>query len=1030
MDAPLTARDSELIEQFCRDHPTKLLVFVLTDVVESMDLKSQLGDAPALALMQQHERLLDEALREIPDAQRFDPKGDGYLLVFLNPSDAIRFALRSLALHREARAEQPLLPHFRVGTHLGTAMTDMLESAGGSESTIHDVRGLHVDTAGRVRDLAAADQILCSRAVFDDARHVLRGVEIPGVDTLTWLVHGPYVVKGRDETLEICEVGEAGAAPLARPVGGAKAWPAARSEEELGWRPAAGVTIPGTNWELQQRLGEETPTAGEGGGQSAGQGNGHSNGHSAGQSAGRPRFRGEFGEIWKARNPQSHAVAAFKFCFKTKWVKVLKREARLLQKLGDRLHPGLVRVQDVTVGERPPHYLQMEYVEGPTMEEWLATDPPLRARLDVMAEVAEALATAHAEGIYHRDIKPGNILLARQPDGSVRAKLSDFGLGAADDPELLKSLRLSTVEGIVGTWDYIAPEARTAGAVYTAQSDIYSLGLTLYQVVTGNLDRPLPPDWTNNIQSPFLRKLIVRSMMDRPRERWPSANMVADGLRRDEAAVAPPADAANGAEPQTTPSGYRPLAPKRYRKTAPDEQEESAGELGDGAEQDGWEAPGAGQADGNGAERKESRLQRPKLVKIDPDVPVIRIDVDPNGSPYLGYVKVVDIFGRKTDEPPPDAPKAAPAAAAVDAAPAPETGATSAEGATPDAAKADAAKVDGPPAQPAFAIPGPPAAAVAETFARPARPIPEKRMFRVADLRQDPDSPVVDLFSGLGPKQLGVLRHCARIESYGKGQLIHRIDEPADGLSVIVDGGVEIFYETADGECILAELGPNDIFGEVGLLLDTKLHIDSARAMQATVISKMPFDPVTTIAKYAQPEESITFLTNLMTLMRRRLDFSNALPAAKTKDSWHSYQHRRIWGDEYVKRIRREFELAGLFKSGVKRRLQAGEYLLHKGERATEFYYILKGSIAVLDGDGGKVEAILNAPCIAGEDEFFTDTPRVTSIQVRTPLAYSTFDFNQFNALFKKNPQGAVKMIQAALHLLALTIMRRQRLGS
>ena len=220
----------------------------------------------------------------------------------------------------------------------------------------------------------------------------------------------------------------------------------------------------------------------------------------------------------------------FKFCFKRDRVPALKREARLLKRLRKYAHPSLVEVYDVTEGDRPPHFLEMEYVEGPSLAEWLADGPPRTERLEVLAQIADALDTVHAAGIYHRDIKPSNILLTRREDGKLLAKLADFGLGAAEDTELLRSIQASRVEGVAGTWDYLAPELRD-GNPATVQTDIYSLGVTLYQIVTGGLERPLTADWEVHLDSEVLCDDVRRCVARDPGDRWPRAGELATALR-------------------------------------------------------------------------------------------------------------------------------------------------------------------------------------------------------------------------------------------------------------------------------------------------------------------------------------------------------------------------------------------------------------------------------------------------------------------------------------------------------------------
>ena len=480
----------EELERFRRSHETLVLTIFFSDLVGSTRLQTELGNLRAAELVQKHYALMRDVLAGF-DGREIKTAGDSMLIVFAAPSEAVKFALHAQRTLRERRQSEPDLLPMRVGVHQGQVVLEMDRGGTG----VADVYGLQVSTAARIMDLAQGDQILLSRAVFDDARAILSKDDFPGFPPLAWRNHGLYCFKGVEDSHEVCEVGEEGAALLVPPPESAKGWPAERSAEELGWRPASGVVVPESNWLLTEKLGE-----------------------------------GAFGEVWKAFNLSDKSFQVFKFCFKRDRLPALKREARLLKRLRKYSHPSIVEVYDVTEGERPPHYLEMEYVEGPSLRDWLAAAPPLADRLEVVAQIADALDTVHAAGIFHRDIKPANILLTRREDGALRAKLSDFGLGAAQDPEFLKSISTSRVDGVVGTWDYISPEVRHGGKA-SAQSDIYSLGLTLYQIAVGDLDRPLTGDWETQLSSGILREDIRRCVCQAPGDRWSHAAELAQALR-------------------------------------------------------------------------------------------------------------------------------------------------------------------------------------------------------------------------------------------------------------------------------------------------------------------------------------------------------------------------------------------------------------------------------------------------------------------------------------------------------------------
>jgi len=485
------------LEEFRAAHETRVLTIFFSDLVGSTRLQSDLGNLRATEIVGRHQSVVRQLLLGF-DGREVDTQGDSFLLVFAAPSEGVRFALRLVAAMRAARAEEPALPEVRVGLHQGQVVVDQA----GQGSKAYDVYGLQVSTAARIMDLAAGGQILCSRAVFDDARAILTKADFEGLGPVAWRNHDSYQFKGVADAHQVCEVGEEGAAPLRAPPAGAKGWPVSAGDEELGWRPAAGVVVPGTSWVLESKLGE-----------------------------------GGFGEVWKAVNRADRSTEVFKFCFRRDRLPALKREARLLKRLRLHAHPSLVQVYDVTEGDVPPYFLEMEYVDGPPVRAWLEGVPPLSDRLEVVAQIADALDVVHAAGITHRDVKPSNLLLTRRGDGALLAKLADFGLGAAEDEDLLRSVSGSRSDGLVGTSDYLAPERR-AGAPATPQSDLYALGLTLYQVVVGDVARALPVDWEQRVPDEVVRDDVRRSIATDPADRWRRAGDLAKALRSHDGRLA------------------------------------------------------------------------------------------------------------------------------------------------------------------------------------------------------------------------------------------------------------------------------------------------------------------------------------------------------------------------------------------------------------------------------------------------------------------------------------------------------------
>src|SRR5579883_3106726 len=214
----------------------------------------------------------------------------------------------------------------------------------------------------------------------------------------------------------------------------------------------------------------------------------------------------------------------------------LIREARALAALGD--HPNIVTVFDIGEEAGCP-YLVCQYVQGGSVADLLRASPaglPAERVLAIAIGVCHALAYAHAAGIVHRDIKPANIWLTQ--DGSV--KLGDFGLALR-----LNSAEVTMSRMLVGTATYISPEQATGDPAGPA-SDLYSLGVVLYELLTGrppfisdNLvgvlwqhanAQPVAPSWHNPGIPPPLESLVLQLLAKNPAERPSSAAALAETL--------------------------------------------------------------------------------------------------------------------------------------------------------------------------------------------------------------------------------------------------------------------------------------------------------------------------------------------------------------------------------------------------------------------------------------------------------------------------------------------------------------------
>lgn len=261
---------------------------------------------------------------------------------------------------------------------------------------------------------------------------------------------------------------------------------------------------------------------------------------------GRYRVEGELGRGGMAKvfrgtdtvlgRPVAIKVLAPRFSDDASFVQRFRREAQAAARLSN---PNVVGVFD-TGADDGVHYIVMEYVEGRTLAEELAGGRILPERaIEIAQAVCDALAAAHAQGVIHRDIKPGNIMLT--PSGQV--KVADFGIARLTT----SAETIEQTAAVLGTAAYLSPE-QAQGRPVDARSDLYSLGCVLYEMVTGRppfvgdspvavaskqvLEPPTPPSKLNPDVSPELEAVILRALAKNPDNRYASATEMREDLER------------------------------------------------------------------------------------------------------------------------------------------------------------------------------------------------------------------------------------------------------------------------------------------------------------------------------------------------------------------------------------------------------------------------------------------------------------------------------------------------------------------
>src|SRR5216683_448704 len=253
-----------------------------------------------------------------------------------------------------------------------------------------------------------------------------------------------------------------------------------------------------------------------------------------------PIGHGGMAVVYRARQDSLDRTVAVKILSEhlaasTEFLERFQREARTAANLR---HPNVITVFDFGQDERGVPYLVLEYIDGPTLADLMDTGLDDSRVPDLLDQIAAGLDYAHARGVIHRDIKPGNVLISKD-DG--RVVLADFGLAW-----LLEGAHLTLTGGVIGTPEYMSPE-QASGDPIDQRCDVYALGVVLFEMLVGerpfvaetpiavllqHLQDPAPsvlqarPDLP-----PAVGDVISRALVKDPAQRFASAGELALAFR-------------------------------------------------------------------------------------------------------------------------------------------------------------------------------------------------------------------------------------------------------------------------------------------------------------------------------------------------------------------------------------------------------------------------------------------------------------------------------------------------------------------
>jgi len=297
----------------------------------------------------------------------------------------------------------------------------------------------------------------------------------------------------------------------------------------------------------------------------------------------------------------------------------------------------------------------------------------------------------------------------------------------------------------------------------------------------------------------------------------------------------------------------------------------------------------------------------------------------------------------------------------------------------------------------------------------------------------------MDLFNGLSSQQVELLRRCASYRDVPRGTVIFREEDPAYGIFTVLRGKVRIYRGTKTGTVDLAEVGPNGVFGEMGLVRQTGTRTASAAAVEDTLLFEVSGNPVDALSKIPDKQAALRFVQNLVCILAQRLRAKDRADARQFEASNAPYLGD-MQGYKDIMEMEDDPERAldliehampkGLLRQFFSsKKLAPGDYLCREGDAPDGFYLLRSGVLEAVKEETGSGPRVVNeivAPTIAGEAGFFAGENRSASLVAQTNVTYTHFSAADFQKLRKDDPDQAFRVLFAAAQLLIYLILHKE----